>query len=952
MEPRDSKGMTKMISSRVVLLSVRMATLLMVAIGLLAATGEAAVRTLTGVRSSVGPGSATLFVRLSAPARFNSEWVDSNTFALDFPDFSTSLRSEEQAVHSPLVAAYRVFSYVGSDDTPHVRVELALKAGAKAESERAQGGVAIRIHPNGAPAVPPDKQPSQAPSAKAKTIPNLPVASDVKAGTAIREVQVAKIEGSSVLEIQVVGNGALEYRTLRLTNPERLVLDIPNTRNRIRQKQLPVNAAPLRDVRIGQLSQRPLVSRVVMDLDSKTPFQVRRQANSLVVTLGESLAKEVPERNNAVPAESPELSPEKLNGRKPPENPEAAMMAPGTAVDLLSTESAKPAQLGFPDAASDQPAPAPGDAPGTDIASAPASVDSGTALKENPAAEAAVAATVQPATATRAVESPAPLEAAPVKLENSSAAQEPMPAPEQVRISPPEPASLIAKNEPVAASKVQASAPVPDPRPVSHEAKPAPVVSAAPTAKSGNQTEVASKQIVVAAAPNPDALLAQAAPPAAPAQAPAAKPAYSGEPISVNLKDVDLKDFFRLIHEISGLNVVLDPSVAGAVTIVLDEVPWDQAMEIVMRNNGLGKEVEGNVVRIAKLATIEAEEKQRRDLALAVDAAQPKVTVTRQLSYAKGADLIVTLKKFLSERGDVIADARTNTLIITDIPGAISQVDGLIKSLDQKSLQVEIEARVVSASRSFARDIGTQLAASGLTGNVVLGGAGGVGTSPIKRGTAPPLFVGTPPAPAQAGQPPIFADVAQPLNVNLGAAAATSGFSILLTNGSTLALDAIITAAESRGVGKLLSRPKIITQNNVEATVQQGVKIPIQTTINNTVSVQYVNVVLRLTVTPQITADGTIFLKTDIENSSIDPGIATIPGQFGLDTQSATTQVLVSNGGTVFFGGVIQDVNRISQQQVPLLGSVPLIGNIFKRKQTTSTTNELLFFITPRIVQS
>ena len=173
-----------------------------------------------------------------------------------------------------------------------------------------------------------------------------------------------------------------------------------------------------------------------------------------------------------------------------------------------------------------------------------------------------------------------------------------------------------------------------------------------------------------------------------------------------------------------------------------------------------------------------------------------------------------------------------------------------------------------------------------------------------------------------------------------------------MTKGSNFALDAIITAAESRGIGKLLSRPKIITQNNVEATVKQGVKIPIQTTINNTVSIQYVDVVLRLTVTPQITAEGTIFLKTDIENTSIDPGIATTPGQFGLDTQSAQTSVLVSNGGTVFFGGVVQTINRVSEQQVPLLGSVPLIGNMFKHKSTTSTTNELLFFITPRIVQS
>jgi len=167
-----------------------------------------------------------------------------------------------------------------------------------------------------------------------------------------------------------------------------------------------------------------------------------------------------------------------------------------------------------------------------------------------------------------------------------------------------------------------------------------------------------------------------------------------------------------------------------------------------------------------------------------------------------------------------------------------------------------------------------------------------------------------------------------------------------------VALDAILTAAESRGLGKLLSRPKIITQSNVEATVQQGVRIPIQTSINNTITTQFINVTLRLTVTPQITADGTVFLRADIENTAINPGIARIGGIPALDTQQATTQVLVSNGGTVFFGGVIQTTNNLTEQQVPLLGSIPLIGNLFRRRATSSSTNELLFFITPRIVQS
>ena len=453
---------------------------------------------------------------------------------------------------------------------------------------------------------------------------------------------------------------------------------------------------------------------------------------------------------------------------------------------------------------------------------------------------------------------------------------------------------------------------------------------------------------LMAALQQPAAPAAAAAPQAAPA-----RPAYTGERISVNLKDVDLKDFFRLIHEISGLNVVLDPTVSGSVTVVLDEVPWDQAMEIVMKNNGLGKEVEGNVVRIARFTTLSSEQEDRRKLAENVEKALPKTTVTRTLSYAKANDLIPTLKKFLTERGDVVADTRTNTLIITDIPGAIPTVDNLIKGLDQKSPQVEIEARVISASRSFARDLGIQLAASGSSGNVLLGGTGLVGESPVKRGVTPPFFIGSPPQPPKPGEAPVFANVAQPLSVNLPIASApTGGLSLVLGAGSIFALDAIVTAAESRGVGKLLSRPKVVTQNNVEAEIKQGVRIPVQTIVNNTISTQFIDAVLRLTVTPQITSDGTVFLTAQVENTSIDPGIARINGTPALDTQFAKTQVLVTNGGTVFFGGVIQTNNSVTEQQVPLLGSMPLVGNLFKRKATSSTTNELLFFITPRIAQS
>src|SRR5438093_2267014 len=443
---------------------------------------------------------------------------------------------------------------------------------------------------------------------------------------------------------------------------------------------------------------------------------------------------------------------------------------------------------------------------------------------------------------------------------------------------------------------------------------------------------------------------------AAQAPAVAATPAgkYTGEPISVNLKDVDLKDFFRLIHEISGLNVVLDPAVKGSLTIVLDEVPWDQALDIVLQNNSLDKQLNGNVLRIATRATLKTEAETQRDLEKAQAEAVTPVTVPRVLSYAKAATLAPTLKKFLSSRGDILFDDRSNQLIIRDIPSVIPIIDNLIRNLDRKSQQVEIEARVVSASRSFARDIGTQLAFATSAGNNIFGGNSAVGASPIFRtilpgvSTSPALTFGTPPTPSGTGAP-APANVQMPLVTNLGASAPTSGMSYLFTS-PNFAIDFMITAAEAKGVGKLLSKPKVITQNNERATVKQGTKIPIQTTINNTISVQFIDAVLKLEVTPQITAEGTVFMDVVVENTQIDTGIPRVQGVPALDTQAAETKVTVADGGTVVIGGIIVSTQRTDISQVPLVGSLPLIGHLFKRTAVSTSSQELPFFLTPRII--
>jgi type IV pilus secretin PilQ/predicted competence protein len=419
---------------------------------------------------------------------------------------------------------------------------------------------------------------------------------------------------------------------------------------------------------------------------------------------------------------------------------------------------------------------------------------------------------------------------------------------------------------------------------------------------------------------------------------------YTGEPISVNLKDVDLKDFFRLIHEISGLNVVLDPMVHGNLTIVLDDVPWDQALDIVLKNNDLSRQLDGNVLRIATVDTLKKEAENRRAQIDAEALAVDKVSITRFLSYAHSKDVLLPVKKFLSQRGDVVADERTNSLIISDIPAVLPQIDRIIQQLDRKTQEVEIEARVVAATRSFARDIGVQLGLGWGNGTTALGGVKGVGTSPIVVGpqVGNPLYpvVGAP----GATQVPLFS--------NLGANGPTSGLEFINAT-NNMRIDLILTMAESRGLLKILSRPRIVTQNNIMAVVKQGVKVPIVTLsqLGGPPTTTYVDAYLRLTVTPQITSEGTIFLNVDVENTIPDFGNQVL-GNPTLVTQQATTQILVTDGGTVVIGGVIQTQNSLSIDQVPLLGDIPYLGNLFKHRTIKTSDQELIFFITPRIVQT
>jgi type IV pilus assembly protein PilQ len=435
---------------------------------------------------------------------------------------------------------------------------------------------------------------------------------------------------------------------------------------------------------------------------------------------------------------------------------------------------------------------------------------------------------------------------------------------------------------------------------------------------------------------------AQAPAPPQPAFATPTPTRYTGVPISLDFQGADLRAVLRTFAEISGLNVVIDPSIQGTVDVALRDVPWDQALDIILRANRLGYVVDGTIVRIAPLAVLADEEAQRQKLAEAQALAGVLETRTFALSYARAEQISPLLTAtVLSQRGSTQTDARSNTLIIQDLPERLTRVGELIATLDRPEPQVEIEARIVQTSRDFARRIGIQW---GFNGRAV----------PELGNTLPLAF----PNQAQlAGRngvvqgPPTAPTEAVPNVVNLGITPAATGIGLALgaINGA-FNLDVALSALEETGQGRLLSTPRVTTQNNIEAQITQGVQIPIQTVANNTVTVTFRDAALTLLVTPQITAANTVIMRITVENASPDfsRAVNNIPP---INTQRAITQVLVSNGETTVIGGIYVSNEQTEQDRTPGLYRIPLLGWLFQRNTFSEESRELLIFITPRIIR-
>ena len=418
---------------------------------------------------------------------------------------------------------------------------------------------------------------------------------------------------------------------------------------------------------------------------------------------------------------------------------------------------------------------------------------------------------------------------------------------------------------------------------------------------------------------------------------------YTGDPISMEFQGSDLRAVLRVFasDEVSGLNMVIDPSVQGEVNVSLNQVPWDQAFAIILRANGLDFEVDGTVVRIASVTQLQQEAADRALLIQREEEAGELALLIKPLSYARAENLTQLITDTtLSARGQVFTDPRTNTIIIRDLQDRLTAADSLLDSLDQAEPQVEIEARIVQAGHDsahalgvqwgitgrVAQDIGNTLPFSfpnrgGLTGRV--GGADGQGPSGIDPRALPDENAAT--------------------LVNLGVAAATSAVGLTLgsVNGS-LNLDVVLSALESQGELSIISSPRVMTQNNVTAEILQGDQIPYQTVANNTVTVQFKEAALTLRVTPQITASDTVIMAVELENSFADFGRALgDPPIPSIVTQRAQTTVQVADGETTVIGGIFENTQTQRNNRTPMLHRIPLLGWLFKSSDRTETTDEL-----------
>ena len=791
------------------------------------------------------------------------------------------------AAAGSLVTSVR-FEPVAEMGKPMTRVSVAHRAGIRSEVRSVGQGLAISLESPEAAAstAPPGEGSSPAPAAVAETSPtpapaqaspasvpaqappapiavqeiSRPAPTAGEIAHALEEARVSVGRGGEVT-VALLGDGVFAPRDFVLENPPRLVVDLPGVRNQVRRRVMPVKSSLVSRVRISQFQSAPdPVTRIVLDLARPLPHTLLADGERLAVVVASGSGDNA---RDAAPSRTTVAEPASNvtgSGEAKPGDTAPAATAPS------SSEPPPAAAVAGDVPAAGEPQPA---AP----ASAPAPSELRTVLDAPPPA----------ATASAEKKSPA-----------LPSASEPLKLPPGVR-----------KAEKKSPSATQAAGSRPSPQRAS--------------AREDALFEAAAAMLAQEE-PTPRAEAPQNYQPRAMAES---QTQFTGEPISLDLKDADIKDVFRTISQLTQLNIVVDPEVHGTVTVQLEDVPWDQALDLILKQNSLGYVLENNIMRIATTQKLQAEQADRARLMEARQAAEPTRTVIKKLSYAKASDMTATVKSVMSKRGDIVVDTRTNTMIIREIPTYLPAVLQLIENLDTPTPQVMIEARIVETTKSLGRSLGINWGANGV--------------ADVAHGNTTNLVFPN--------------NINGTFNVPLGVAqtVATVRLGNIL---DSFNLDVALSAAENQGLLKIISSPKVAALTNTAATIQSGVQIPVQTTVNNTTTVIYVDATLKLTVTPQITNEGTVMLTVNVAKREPAVALNLSTGQnVPLTIREYRGDILVRDGGTSVIGGIFQINDEDQNNMIPGLWKIPILGNLFRNKTRTEKHDELLIFITPRILR-
>ena len=427
------------------------------------------------------------------------------------------------------------------------------------------------------------------------------------------------------------------------------------------------------------------------------------------------------------------------------------------------------------------------------------------------------------------------------------------------------------------------------------------------------------------------------------------EPQYTGERISLSFQSVDVRSLLQIIADVAGTNMVVSDSVSGEIAMRLQNVPWDQALDIILRTKGLGLRQEGNVMLVAPLEELAAREKTELETAQQQEQLAPLRSEIIQVNYAKAGEMAALLRSgensLMSERGRVSVDERTNTMLVNETREKLAEIRALVARLDIPVRQVLIESRIVIANNDFNRELGTRFGVTGVARN---GNNGLVTTSGSATATDTTVdsFLNN-------GFPVEVGSLQDRFNVSLPASGSASSIAFAIL-GSDYLIDLELSALQAEGRGEVISTPRVITANAKQASIEQGVEIPYQEAASSgATTINFKSAVLKLDVVPQITPDERIIMDLEVKNDSVGAQVANVLGGTipSIDTRKVNTQVLVDNGQTVVLGGIYQQDNRKTVTKVPFLGDLPLIGSLFRSTALVNNKRELLIFVTPKILQ-